>query len=256
MNYTVLTESRSRIRAFVLGSVILHGAVLAGWHASPWMAGQANSVISVILVPDRTGAAPAESWLTTQYKHKIVRHADNASIDEQPARTTGTKNRLTQEMALLAAPAETKPMSIVSHIEGSRPMEKNIALSEGTKKNNAHDTQRLVSPSAPATGDGDEHGRAKAQIRAQLNADLARYFDYPYVARLRGWEGTVLLGLRVASDGRLDKIRIERSSGYAVLDNSALNSLNRLGQLAEASAWLNGRGLDMQLPVIYRLIQN
>ena len=31
---------------------------------------------------------------------------------------------------------------------------------------------------------------------------------------------------------------------------------NRLGQLAEASAWLNGRGVDMQLPVIYRLIEN
>lgn len=94
------------------------------------------------------------------------------------------------------------------------------------------------------------------QLLGDLQTRLSHYLTYPPLARSRGWEGTVLLGLRVESNGRLKKIRIARSSGYAVLDNSALNSLNRLGQLAEASAWLNGRGLDMQLPVIYRLIEN
>jgi protein TonB len=94
------------------------------------------------------------------------------------------------------------------------------------------------------------------QLLGELQTSLSRYLVYPPLARSRGWEGTVLLGLRVASDGRLDKIRVEQSSGYAVLDNSALNSLYRLGRLAEATAWLNGRGQDMQLPVIYRLIDN
>lgn len=65
------------------------------------------------------------------------------------------------------------------------------------------------------------------------------------------WEGTVLLGLRVESDGHLDRIHVERSSGYAVLDHSALNSLIRLGHLAEASTWLDGHGMDMQLPIIF-----
>ncbi|MBI3779240.1 MAG: TonB family protein [Gammaproteobacteria bacterium] len=94
------------------------------------------------------------------------------------------------------------------------------------------------------------------QLLGELQTNLSRYLVYPPLARSRGWEGTVLLGLQVASDGRLDKIRVEHSSGYAVLDNSALNSLYRLGRLAEASTWLNGRGQDMQLPVIYRLIDN
>jgi TonB family protein len=66
----------------------------------------------------------------------------------------------------------------------------------------------------------------------------------------------VLLALRIESDGRLEKVHVERGSGYAVLDHSALDSLNRLGRLTEASAWLEGRSLDMQLPVIYRLIEN
>lgn len=111
-------------------------------------------------------------------------------------------------------------------------------------------------PTARADGAGVSQEPASARIEARLRTDLARYFDYPALARQRGWEGTVLLGLRVESDGHLEKIRIERSSGYAVLDHSALNSLNRLGHLAEVSAWLKGRGMDMQLPVIYRLIEN
>lgn len=101
-----------------------------------------------------------------------------------------------------------------------------------------------------------EEAGARNQLLGQLQTHLSRYLVYPPLARQRGWEGTVLLGLRVESDGHLDKIRIARSSGYAVLDHSALNSLNRLGHLAEVSAWLNGRGMDMQLPVIYRLIEN
>lgn len=120
-----------------------------------------------------------------------------------------------------------------------------------------------ILPSVAVTNTADQHEQSPAveagarnQLLGQLQTRLSRYLVYPPLARQRGWEGTVLLGLRVESDGHLDKIRIEHSSGYAVLDHSALNSLNRLGQLAEVSAWLNGRGMDMQLPVIYRLIEN
>ncbi len=94
------------------------------------------------------------------------------------------------------------------------------------------------------------------QLLGELQTDLSQFLVYPPLARQRGWEGTVLLGLRVESDGRLDGIHIEHSSGYPVLDHSALNSLIRLGHLAEASTWLGGHNMDMQLPVIYRLVDN
>jgi protein TonB len=108
----------------------------------------------------------------------------------------------------------------------------------------------------PGPGTADSTGsELRNQLLGELQTHLSRYLVYPPLARERGWEGTVLLGLRVESDGHLEEIRVERSSGYAVLDHSALNSLNRLGQIAGVSAWLNGRGMDMQLPVIYRLVE-
>lgn len=115
--------------------------------------------------------------------------------------------------------------------------------------------QDAVPEHAPGTMAAPETA-LRNQLLGELQTRLSRYLVYPPLARERGWEGTVLLGLRVESDGHIEKIRIERSSGYAVLDRSALNSLNRLAHLAGASAWLNGHGLDMQLPVIYRLIEN
>jgi protein TonB len=103
-----------------------------------------------------------------------------------------------------------------------------------------------------AAGTDETHN----QLLGELQTRLSRYLVYPPLARRRGWEGTVLLGMRVESDGHLHQLRIDHSSGYTVLDHSALNSLNRVGRLAEATAWLEGRELDMQLPVIYRLIDN
>lgn len=141
-----------------------------------------------------------------------------------------------------------------------------------TKTSGAHAVAPAVetianpSPSVPAADAGSEpreplstaktEAGLRNQLLGELQTRLSHYLTYPPLARSRGWEGTVWLGLRVESDGYLGKIRIERSSGYAVLDHSALNSLNRLGRLAEASAWLNGRGTDVQLPIIYRLIEN
>lgn len=109
---------------------------------------------------------------------------------------------------------------------------------------------------APIAAADESRQGLRNQLLGVLKTRLSHYLTYPPVARRQGWEGTVWLGLRVQSDGQLDGIRLERSSGHAVLDDSALNSLRRVGNLAEAGGWLEGRSLDMQLPVIYRLIEN
>jgi len=59
---------------------------------------------------------------------------------------------------------------------------------------------------------------------------MPRYRDnrppaYPSAARQRGWEGDVLIAAEVRSDGRIGTARIKRSSGYASLDDSALEAV-------------------------------
>ena len=52
---------------------------------------------------------------------------------------------------------------------------------------------------------------------------------------------------------RYSTLRIARSSGYAVLDSSALSALRRVEYLKEAPLWLNGHAIEIELPVIFRL---
>jgi len=254
MNGTMFSEaSRARLQLFAFGSVLLHGIILAGWQTAPRLAGQVNNVISVTLVSRFAGAAPAEAHPDTRPKRTIAgRRGANAS--DIPAEPAGAHRDHVRALARPAAKTESTRLDPRDK-EARFVAEKNLTVND-LKQEKVPEASRPATPSAPVSGEEVGRNLVHAQIRARLRTDLARYFDYPYVARLRGWEGTVLLGLRVEADGRLDRITIERSSGYALLDHSALNSLARLGRLAEASQWLDGRDMDMQLPVIYRLLDN
>ena len=51
--------------------------------------------------------------------------------------------------------------------------------------------------------------------------------DYPELARRRGWEGTVLLAVRVGVDGRVDQAEVRSGSSYRLLDEAALRAVRR-----------------------------
>ena len=48
---------------------------------------------------------------------------------------------------------------------------------------------------------------------------------YPALARRRGYEGTVRLEVEVLASGKVGKIWIKKSSGYEILDRSALKTV-------------------------------
>jgi protein TonB len=50
---------------------------------------------------------------------------------------------------------------------------------------------------------------------------------YPREARDNGWQGRVVLAVRVGADGRAAAVSVRRSSGYAALDNSARQAVQR-----------------------------
>ena len=189
-----------RLRAFVLGSALVHALLLVAWSSSSM----------------RFGAVPQPPL---SVRLEGARAANNATQrpDTSASRTaTATESAPTMERA---------------------------------------DAGRVAARTPVATGvvETGNHDEVRARIEAQLHTSLARHFDYPYVARLRGWEGRVLLAFIVQASGDLNDIRIVRSSGFTLLDDSAVDSLKKVQHLPEAVAWLQGRDIEMQLPVIYRL---
>lgn len=76
--------------------------------------------------------------------------------------------------------------------------------------------------------DGVEAGGALTVVRGAI----PRYADnprpvYPDVARRRGWSGEVRLRVRVSERGTVEKLEVEESSGFAVLDRSARRAVRR-----------------------------
>jgi protein TonB len=51
--------------------------------------------------------------------------------------------------------------------------------------------------------------------------------EFPELARQNGWYGTVLLKLWIDEGGRVTDVRVEKSSGYGVLDAAAVNAVKR-----------------------------
>ena len=141
-------------------------------------------------------------------------------------------------------PSNAAPFTSTQH---NRPLHKPIAMSSIVKFE-----RRVKTSNATIRG---EPKLASAEIRRKLQTDLARYFSYPAIARQRGWQGHVQIGFRLQPDGKLTDIYIARSSGYRLLDKSAVKALRQVEPLGEAATLLKGKSIDMELPVIYRLEQ-
>lgn len=105
-----------------------------------------------------------------------------------------------------------------------------------------------------ATGHAHTSSKAqRAEAREAIVAELAKHFRYPRLAQRRGWEGTVVLSVRILPDGRLDDIRITRSSGRALLDRSARQALAGVKRLPQFADRVGEDGLALEIPVTYRL---
>lgn len=117
-------------------------------------------------------------------------------------------------------------------------------------------SQGRVSASSGSTTHGQHELTSAARyrrIRDELLQALLPHFEYPPVARRRGWQGRVRIGLLVAADGYLSGVHLVESSGYALLDKAAIKNVNQLRNFPGATQWLDGRDIGVILPVNYQL---
>lgn len=77
--------------------------------------------------------------------------------------------------------------------------------------------------------------------RPAIVAAIPRYKEnappaYPRIARRRGYEGIVLLSVKVLGNGEVDEVTIKKSSGRSILDRAALKAV-RKWKFEPASRW-------------------
>lgn len=78
---------------------------------------------------------------------------------------------------------------------------------------------------------------------------------FPPLAQQHGWEGEVLLSFRLNQLGVIDNIQVAHGSGFAILDQNAVDTLRRVGNIEKSAAWLPRNAVEVSLPVIYKLAE-
>ncbi|MCC7404515.1 MAG: energy transducer TonB [Bdellovibrionales bacterium] len=166
--------------------------------------------------------------------------AAEPKLDSKEETSTSDKDaseeQVTEAAVVAAAGKENRPEALEPT---PPPPQKNPAVAQSTPG------QGSGSGSEPAGGvNGIPEG-------ARLNTDLRQHPGnvppvYPAVARQSGWEGTVSLSYNVSSEGRVENIRITKSSGYQILDREAYRAISRY-------RYLPGQQGQTYHPVIFRL---
>ncbi len=272
---------------FVAGSLLLHALLVVLWQGKAPAGPSAHSTFQVTLLA-RHGDAANERRSAEQTVPARTSNLATDTTESVPAAATVTVKQSQQS----ATAAQTRPanrLHTATGLSGNtkgplisssyrrmpvsstlKPLDSEIRRNDG-KRINQHfpNTKRDIVKEAPsrtqrkqlgARSGSTSHGRHELtsaaryrKTRRALLEALLPHFDYPPLARRRGWQGRVNVGLHVAADGDLTRIRLVKSSGYTLLDRAALRNVAELRGIPRAAQWLEGNGMDLVLPVRYQL---
>ena len=87
----------------------------------------------------------------------------------------------------------------------------------------------------------------------EINFQIKKIIKYPKIAKDRDQSGRVLISLSLRTNGNLEDINIESSSGFKSLDQSAINSIKKLNKFVSAPFEIKNKLFTFILPINYEL---
>lgn len=208
------------------------------------------------------------------------------SLQAQPARLTlpvadisiHLQYNQTQTPLVSSPPAVTPPVATVSRsvsrptlthttpAETNKPRQTFIKPSviAKTRQTDFVKTVAVKAGSVPQPGTAISREPTKkpashislSRVISRLQRDLKQYFYYPRLARRKNIQGSVVLGFAISQQGKINHIRIVKSSGFAILDFAAEDALRKLNQLHWEQNYLQGNNQQIELPVTYQLTES
>lgn len=91
------------------------------------------------------------------------------------------------------------------------------------------------------------------QIESIIKTELSKFFYYPKSAQRKNWQGLVIISFFIRPNGVISNIKVNKSSGYSVLDSAAVDALSKVQKEKELALALNGNSFSQLLPVTYQL---
>ncbi|MCG6535110.1 MAG: energy transducer TonB, partial [Syntrophales bacterium LBB04] len=205
------------------GSLLLIFVPLSGAALAPSL-GQGLPVLQVSWV-----SLPTEAELTAARQTEPSEKSANGMQGNQKPLPVDPKDRTDRE---------SKPIAVVSDLPGQRFASLSPAQPSASDGDVRRSGDAAGGPQAPAgsftvslSGQGSARGMADESspagkiVLAYPRYGANVYPRYPEIARLRGYEGVVLLSAEIHADGTVGVLMIKRSSGYTILDRSAYDAV-------------------------------
>ena len=86
-----------------------------------------------------------------------------------------------------------------------------------------------------------------------LGRAIAKHKSYPKIAQMRGWEGEVMLDLKIDGNGNVLSAKVRESSGHEALDNQALEMVRKASPFPAPPEALRSRTFNISVPVSFKL---
>jgi protein TonB len=245
-NHVDRAQSR-RLAAASAVSILVHG--LASVLVPPMRLDLAPTAppLEVVLLPP---PAPPAVEPEAKSPQPPVRSEGKPAARSEEARTPPPAQRARERRPAPKPPAAQQEEPRVAEEPAPEQIEPPASVAIARPPEMPVPTPPSTPPAAPSEPSSPElladYGKTVSEL-------LARHREYPRVALARGWEGSVMMRLRVAPGGRLVDAFVEKSSGYEVLDEQALAMLKRVPALPEPPEALRDREFAILVPVVFRL---
>src|SRR5436190_6925970 len=105
---------------------------------------------------------------------------------------------------------------------------------------------------APAPAEPLDAGTL-AQYRLSLISAARRFKRYPRVALDQTWQGNVEVRMVIGPNGEISALVVRSSAGYPVLDQHALEMIERAKTMAPIPPALRGKEFTVDVPIVFSL---
>jgi protein TonB len=94
---------------------------------------------------------------------------------------------------------------------------------------------------------------ALGEYGGMLGRAIAKHKSYPKIAQMRGWEGEVILDLKIDENGNVLSAKVRESSGHEALDNQALEMVRKASPFPAPPDALRSHTFNISVPVSFKL---
>ena len=137
-------------------------------------------------------------------------------------------------------PKELLPIKEIVKPEPITPIVKPEPISLPKQNNN-------ISPSAIK--------KSIESYSAKLTKSIARQKRYPRIAQMRGWQGEIIIDLKIDGQGNLIKAKIKQGSKFKILDTEGMNMVKRASPFPKPPKGLESKIFNVIVPISFKLQQ-